>query len=86
MEERRKDHRNVTMTEDTDVDMPTTTGGPTSGNVNNAHVSTTPSRTETSAPTARKYKGRYQLACCKIQVVILQGYKDTTLKWIQQTC
>mmetsp|Transcript_24988 Transcript_24988/g.23979 ORF Transcript_24988/g.23979 Transcript_24988/m.23979 type:complete len:87 (-) Transcript_24988:27-287(-) len=46
------------MTEVTDVDMPTTTGGPTSGNVNNAHVSTTPSQTETSAPTSSKYKGK----------------------------
>ena len=30
----------------------------TSGNVNNTHGSTTPSQTETHAPTANKYKGK----------------------------
>ena len=58
MEERRKDQRNVTMTGATDVDIPMATGGPTSGNVNNTHGSTTPSRTETYAPTASNYKGK----------------------------
>ena len=46
------------MTEATDVDTHTTTGGQTFGNVNNAHGSTTPYRTETSAPTTSKYKGK----------------------------
>ena len=45
------------MTESTDIETPTITGGPSSGNVNNTHGSTTQSRTNTSAPTASKYKG-----------------------------
>ena len=45
------------MTEANDVDTLTTIGRPSSGNVNNAHGSTTPSQTDTSASTATKYEG-----------------------------
>ena len=46
------------MTKTTDVDTPTTTGGPASGNINNTRESTTSSCTENPTPTTNKNKGK----------------------------